>query len=248
MITVSVCDVKESLLVFIQDNCTSSVILGANFLYRFKCVEFNFERAYLRLKAVHIPCFGVEYYPETLRGLITTHTMIGVPSRSRVRFQLLVLFRYLNTDVVYFEPHSFSKNEIYFAAGIIPVRNGCLTIEAINTGNDSLQLPEGMAVGKIKYYNDVILSIYNPSNEHNTTQFRNKFKYRECIEENIKYISKNLSKQQQDQIIDLIAKFPNLLATGDKGCGRTDLVEHPIVTESAQPVCSYPFRTSPKEK
>jgi len=61
-VTVQAGDVEETIQVCIQHNSTTMLILGTNFLSRFKRIELNWARAEKKLKEVALPCTGMTYH------------------------------------------------------------------------------------------------------------------------------------------------------------------------------------------
>lgn len=58
----------------------------------------------------------------------------------------------------------------------------------------------------------------------------------------------DLNLEEQNELINLLAQYPDLYAMSENDAGRTSLVKHEIDTENEKPFKCRPFRIAPTEK
>jgi len=89
MVTITVADINETILVQVQPDCTAELILGNNFLGRFKSINFNYKKSTVRFLRQNVTAVEMPYFPPSSRGQLVLRESLSIPSRSALRLQVL---------------------------------------------------------------------------------------------------------------------------------------------------------------
>jgi len=108
------------------------LILGTNFLSRFKRIELNWARAEIKLKEIALPCTGMTYNPPEIRDLITLDVRTVLPAKSIVRVPVTVINLYKNVPTVKFDPYQRSAQNVYLAAAVTDVVDSKIPVQTFN--------------------------------------------------------------------------------------------------------------------
>lgn len=238
-INIKIADVDETILAYVQENSSFKVILGVNFLNRFKTVSFSWINSTIRFRSAEIPCPSLVYNFPLSRGCIALIDDLSLQPMSITCIFLPVSKLYSLTDLVLFEPEVTASKSVYAAAAVCPVIDGHIPVQFLNIGSSTELMRHKTPVGSIKAFNNDC-QVENP-----TPIWENKIS--ELIRSKIE-LPNHLSSSEKQKLLAILFKFPTLYAFDEKDTGKTNLVSHEIKTGTSFPIRRFPFRTSPKEK
>jgi len=243
---VTVGDVNETVYAFIQPNASAELLLGTNFLARFKNVTLSYIDSTIRLDGTKIPAIGLPYNGPKMRGAIILDQNIVVPARSRLRFSAPVTTAFSDRAEVVFEPGKDAWNHygVYVAGTVNHVQNRRIFLQVLNGSNEDKTLHTGSMIGLIKVHQ----SDNRPAAGLNHIQAKKPKVDLEYLERAVDLSDTDLTEGEKKALIRVLADYPQLYATSKNSAGSTTLVKHRIDTGEVKPIKARPFRMAPKEK
>jgi len=153
-VTITVGDVEEIIQVCIQHSSTTSLLLGTNFLCRFKCIEMNCARSKIKFKNTALPCTGMLYNPLECRGLVSMDVATIIPAKSIMRFPVPLRYPYSTASTVKFEPSASRNQNVYLAASICEVVDAKIPVQILNLNSYPIKLYENCSIGTVRMFLD----------------------------------------------------------------------------------------------
>src|SRR3569832_310267 len=134
VVTIDGLGFSEGIMVHLQRNCFSSMILGSNFLARFKTFTINNEEQYIDLAGSRVHCNNIPYVLPQNKGDVYLMEHLKFPQRAITTFAVNVPSKNFKEirDVV-FTPLPFFDTRIHFATCVNHVTNTQIRISALNT-------------------------------------------------------------------------------------------------------------------
>jgi len=240
-VTITVGHVEEIIQVCIQHISTTSLLLGTNFLCRFKCIEMNWAKSEIKFKNASLPCTGMIYNTPECRGLVSLEVATVIPAKSIIRFPVPLRHPYSTASTVEFEPKASRNQNLYFAASICEVVDAKIPIKILKLNSYPVKLYENSSIGTVRLFID-----HNTDGNALECDKEQQDMYNLSLD-NIN-IPKELSNEVRRKLVTLLTQYPNLYANEEKDCGATNLVEHRFNIGDNKPVRKFPYRISPKEK
>jgi len=236
-ITVNAADVEETILVHLQRNSTLPLILGTNFLSRFKRIELNWAKSEVKFKNEPIPCNGmVSDVVDQARVVVDED--LTIPARSILRFSAPVSKQFDEFSEIQFEPKVLTNPNIYFASIVCNIQDGRIPVQVLNTNNFPVHIRNKTKVGTVFPFSE---------NEQKQNLQVDQESFQQWIIRSIN-LPDILTEKEKHRVVELLATYPNSFARDDKDSGQTNLIRHQINTGDSQPVRKFPYRTSPREK
>jgi len=245
-INITVGDVSETVYAFIQPDAPSDLILGTNFLARFKTVVLSYIDSTVRLGNSCIPATGMPYNGPEKRGAISLNHDVVIPARSQVRFTTNAPESYDNWVDVIFEPRKDAAQHygLYIASTISTVQDRQINVQVLNGSNQDKILHAGSQIGVIRAHQPIV--------EHKSRVYNNNVELSNVrisqLQHAVDLSETDLTSAEKEALLELLADYPQLYATNRNSAGFTNLVKHRIDTGNNKPVRSRGYRMAPKEK
>jgi len=245
-INVSVGNISETFYAFIQPDTATDLLLGTNFLARFRTVTLSYVDSSVILDGTKISAIGLPYNGPKSRGAIVLDENIVVPARSRLRFSAPAAAIFSDGSEVVLEPRkdAYQHYGIYVAGTINRVYNRRIFLEVLNGTNDDKTLYAGSTIGTIRLYQ----SDTTPMAQVNRTLTATPQIDLEYLKQAVDLSDTDLTDKEKAALIHVLADYPQLYATSRNAAGTTTLVKHRIDTGDAKPIKARPFRMAPKER
>lgn len=152
-VQIQVGDIDEVILVQILRNSATPLILGTNFLPRFKRIELRWRSAETIFRNEPLPCTGMVYNPPENRGVLSLSENVVLPPRTIRRFMVPVNEPFNKTKYVWFEPFDIKSN-IFAAAAICAIKDKEIPVQIINNNTYPVILNQRTKIGTLKVHND----------------------------------------------------------------------------------------------
>jgi len=245
-INVSVGNISETFYTFIQPDTATDLLLGTNFLARFRTVTLSYVDSSVVLDGTKISAIGLPYNGPKSRGAIVLDENIVVPARSRLRFSAPAAAIFSDGSEVVLEPRkdAYQHYGIYVADTINRVYNRRIFLEVFNGTNDDKTLCAGSTIGTIRLYQ----SDTSPMAQVNRTQTATPQIDLKYLKQAADLSDTDLTDEEKAALIHVLADYPQLYATSRNAAGTTTLVKHRIDTGDAKPIKARPSRMAPKER
>ena len=217
--------------VVINTRSFKNILLGCDFLKRFKKVTFDFDKKRVKLGAVWVESVEAAVSsPEKVRLVSTT----DIPSRCEKIVAVRCKKRYSMFDLD-FEPAKVAPGVFVTKARVVPDVNGVFFLSVLNVSDTAVRINGRKVLGHVDEAGETFCSVpeecinsveaWEPENSHLAGA---KF-------------GDNLSEKERSTLVDVVRKHASVFAHNPKKPSQTSVI-HPIVTGDAPPVKSRYYR------
>ena len=216
--------------VVINTKSFKNVLLGRDFMKRFKRATFDFNKNRVRLGAMWVDCIGAMPTEEKVRLVSTTK----IPARCEQVVVARCKKRYSMLDLD-FEPKKLTKGVFVTKARVVPDVNGVFLLSILNVSDSEVCINGRRVLGHVEKAGETLgyvpeeainnVKEWDPENSHLAGAT----------------FGSNLSTNEKSKLVEIIRKHSNVFARNPKKPSQTSVV-HPIVTGNALPVKSRYYR------
>ena len=207
-----------------------NILLGRDFMKRFKRAMFDFDKHRVKLGATWVDCVGAVPSPQKVRLLSSE----DIPAR----YEKIVVARcktglsMLDLD---FEPAKVINGIFVTKARVVPDVKGMFLLSIMNISESDIRINGRKVLGHVNEVGETLGCL--PADYANNIETS---ELRKSHLAGAKF-GKNLSIKEKSKLVDLIQKHANVFARNPKKPSQTSVV-HPIITGGAPPVKSRYYR------